>query len=67
MDLYRVVGEVFGADLVAGERYPLVSSLTVQFLRGLAISDVLRGESSERLVADWVAVVRAILEGKERP
>jgi AcrR family transcriptional regulator len=67
VDLYRVVGDVFGADLVADERYPLVSSLTVQFLRGLAISDVLRGERSERLVADWVAVVRAILEGKERP
>jgi len=62
VDLYRVVDDVFGADLVADERYPLVSSLTVQFLRGLAISDVLRGESSERLVADWAAVVRAIYE-----
>jgi hypothetical protein len=49
---------------VADERYPLVSSLTVQFLRGLAISDVLRGESSARLVADWAAVVRAIYERK---
>jgi hypothetical protein len=65
-DLYRVVGDVFGADAVSGERYPVVASLTVQFLRGLAISDVLRGERSgtERLVRDWAAVVRAILAGR---
>ncbi len=63
-DLYRVIDEVFGADLVHAERYPLVASLTVQFLRGLAISDVLRGEGgTERLIADWIAVARAILEG----
>jgi len=67
VDLYRVVGDVFGAELVAHERYPLVSSLTVQFLRGLAISDVLRGERRERLVADWVGVVQALFDGKERP
>jgi AcrR family transcriptional regulator len=64
MELYRVVGEVFGPDLVSAERYPLVASLTVQFLRGLAISDVLRGErSAERLVAGWAEVARAMLEG----
>lgn len=63
-DLYRVIGEVFGADLVSRERYPVVASLTVQFLRGLAISDVLRGErGTERLIADWSAIVRAVLEG----
>jgi AcrR family transcriptional regulator len=63
-ELYRVVGEVFGPDLVSAERYPLVASLTVQFLRGLAISDVLRGErSAERLVAGWAGVARAMLEG----
>lgn len=65
MDLHRVVGDVFGAELTAGPRYPLVAALTVQFLRGLAISDVLRGEhhGTARLVADWVAVARAILSG----
>ncbi|SMD22832.1 TetR/AcrR family transcriptional regulator [Kibdelosporangium aridum] len=63
-DLYRVIGEVFGEDLVTHERYPVVASLTVQFLRGLAISDVLRGEhGTGRLIADWVAVAKAILEG----
>lgn len=62
-DLYRVVGEVFG-DLASCARYPVVASLTVQFLRGLAISGVLRGEhGTERLIADWAAVVRAVLEG----
>jgi AcrR family transcriptional regulator len=65
-DLYRVIGEVFGEDLVSNERYPVVASLTVQFLRGLAISDVLRGErGTERLIADWAAVARAILEGSD--
>lgn len=64
VDLYRVVGEVFGPDVVSAERYPLVASLTVQFLRGLAISDVLRGEQgTEHLVAGWVEVVRTMLEG----
>jgi AcrR family transcriptional regulator len=66
-DLYRVIGDVFGEDLVTNERYPVVASLTVQFLRGLAISDVLRGElGTERLITDWVAVVRAVLEGAGR-
>jgi AcrR family transcriptional regulator len=66
VDLYRVVAEVFGDDLVSRERYPMVASLTVQFLRGLAISDVLRGErhGTERLIAEWVAVTRAILAGR---
>jgi AcrR family transcriptional regulator len=66
VDLYRVIGEVFGEDLVAADRYPMVASLTVQFLRGLAISDALRGErrGTERLIADWVAVARAILAGR---
>jgi len=65
-DLYRVVAEVFGEDLVASDRYPVVASLTVQFLRGLAISDVLRGErrGTERLLAQWAAVARAILDGR---
>jgi AcrR family transcriptional regulator len=65
-DLYRVVAEVFGTDLAASERYPMVASMTVQFLRGLAISDVLRGErtGTERLLEDWAAVTRAILAGR---
>lgn len=62
-DLYRVIDEVFGEDLMTNDRYPIVASLTVQFLRGLAISDVLRGErGTERLIADWVTVARSILD-----
>ncbi|MBE8523547.1 TetR/AcrR family transcriptional regulator [Amycolatopsis sp. H6(2020)] len=65
-DLYRVVDGVFGTELVGSDRYPMVASLTVQFLRGLAISDVLRGERSrtERLLEDWAALARAILAGR---
>lgn len=62
-DLYRVVDDVFGTELTAHPRYPRIASLTVQFLRGLAISDVLRGESraTEQLLRDWAAVVRAAM------
>lgn len=63
VELYRVVDEVFGPELVSSERYPLVAALTVQFLRGLAISEVLRGERGvERLIVGWVEVVRTMLE-----
>lgn len=61
-DLYRVVDDAFGAELVASPVYPHVASMTVQFLRGLAISDVLRGErvAADQLARGWAAVVRAI-------
>jgi hypothetical protein len=43
-----------------------VAALTVQFLRGLAISGVLRGErrGTGRLIGGWAAVTRAILVGR---
>ncbi|WP_433622241.1 TetR family transcriptional regulator C-terminal domain-containing protein [Nocardia sp. CA-120079] len=64
-DLYRVVAEAFGPELVTAARYPIVASLTVQFLRGLAISQVLQSEpdSADAIVAEWVGVVRALLSG----
>lgn len=65
-DLHRVLADVFGADVVAGQGYPVVASLTVPFLRGLAISEVLRDErhGAERLIRQWAAVTRAILAGR---
>ncbi len=62
-DLYRVVDEVFGAELAARPRYPAAASLTVVFLRGLALSRTLASESrADRLTEEWAGVVRAMLE-----
>ena len=65
-ELERVVDAVFGPELAATAGYGTAAALTVQFMRGLAISDVLRGErrQTDRLVRDWAAVVRAILAGR---
>ncbi len=62
-DLYRVVDEVFGAELTARPRYSAAAALTVVFLRGLALSRTLAGESrADRLTEEWAGVVRAMLE-----
>lgn len=63
-DLHRVVDGAFGPELAANPRYPQVVAMTVHFLRGLAISGVLRGErgASDQLVRGWAAVVRAIFQ-----
>jgi AcrR family transcriptional regulator len=62
-DLYRTVANVFGPELTARPRYRVAASLTVQFLRGLAISEVLRAEqnATDRLIEEWAAVVRSVL------
>ena len=62
-DIYRVVDEVFGAELTARPRYSAAAALTVVFLRGLALSRTLAGESrADRLTEEWAGVVRAMLE-----
>jgi AcrR family transcriptional regulator len=62
--LYAVVEAAFGPDLVAHPAFPRIAALTVQFLRGLAITQALRDTQSrtDALVHDWAAVVRAMLE-----
>lgn len=65
-DLHRVVDEVFGAELASHPRYPAVASLTVVFLRGLAISRALTSSSrTDRLMEEWAGVVREVLGAKE--
>ena len=65
-DLHRVVDEVFGAELASHPRYPAAASLTVVFLRGLAISRALTSSSrTDRLVEEWAGVVRELLGAKE--
>jgi hypothetical protein len=62
-DLYRVVGEVMGPELTSAAAYPAIAELTVQLLRGMAISDVLYREDTDRdaLLEQWGRIVRPLL------
>ncbi|MFG2001531.1 TetR/AcrR family transcriptional regulator [Spirillospora sp. NPDC048911] len=66
-DLYRVIGEVLGPEVTASPAYPMVADLTVQLLRGMAISAVLYREAAELepLLEQWATVIRTILARKE--
>jgi AcrR family transcriptional regulator len=63
-DLARVVDEAFGAPLTAHPRYRAIAGLTVQILRGLALTDALRDDpaSAERALADWTRLVHDLLD-----
>ncbi|MFI7017015.1 TetR/AcrR family transcriptional regulator [Streptomyces sp. NPDC050164] len=62
-DLYRVVDEVMGPELTTSPAYPAIAELTVQLLRGMAISDVLYREDTDRdeLLERWGRIVRPLL------
>ncbi|MDA8374485.1 MAG: TetR/AcrR family transcriptional regulator [Actinomycetota bacterium] len=61
-DLYRVVDNVFGEEFASRPRYPVAASLTVVFLRGLAISHSLASKSSaDQLMEEWAGLVREML------
>jgi len=62
-DLYRVVDQVMGPELTASPAYPIVAELTVQMLRGMTISDVLRRDDtgSNALLEHWARIVRPLL------
>lgn len=64
-DLYRVVDDVMGPELTASAAYPMVAELTVQLLRGIAISDLLSRETAGRdaLLEQWARIVRPLLTG----
>lgn len=66
-DLYRVVEEVMGPEPTASPAYPTVAELTVQLLRGMAISDVLSREEADRdaLLGQWARIVRPLLTGAD--
>jgi AcrR family transcriptional regulator len=68
-DLARVVDDVFGPPLTEHPRYRAVAGLTVQILRGLALTDVLRGdaESAQRALDDWTDMVHDLLAPLEDP
>lgn len=62
-EIDRVYAELFGkwAD---SEAYPVAAALTQNFLRGLAISENLRGSASRReaLITAWTDAMRTMLE-----
>jgi BetI-type transcriptional repressor, C-terminal len=68
-ELYAVIDGVFGPEIVAAPCYPLVVELTVQLMRGLAISAALheRVKEDEPLIDQWAQVVRSLLAADSPP
>ena len=64
-DLERVYLQLFG-KWTESEAYDEVVALTLNFIRGLAISDNIRSSARkrERLIAAWAEAMRTILETK---
>jgi AcrR family transcriptional regulator len=62
-ELYSMIDEVFGPQIVGSPCYRLVVDLTVQLVRGLAVTASLyeRADRDEPLVGQWVDLVRALL------
>jgi AcrR family transcriptional regulator len=62
-ELYSMIDEVFGPQIAGSPCYRLVVDLTVQLVRGLAVTASLyeRADRDEPLVGQWVDLVRALL------
>lgn len=70
VDALRAVSDAaFGHEIAAHRAYQRISALTLQFLRGLAITQSLRDTDAqtEALIKDWAAVVRLILAEPPEP
>ena len=66
-DLARVVDDAFGPALTGLPGYRAVARLTVQVLRGLALTDVLRTDQASAVAAldDWTDIVHRLLDPEE--
>jgi AcrR family transcriptional regulator len=62
-EIDRVYAELFG-EWSGSEAYPVVAALTQHFLRGLTISENLRGSAARRaqLISAWTDAMRMMLE-----
>ncbi|GAA1228963.1 TetR/AcrR family transcriptional regulator [Pseudonocardia alaniniphila] len=62
-ELHAVIDAIFGPEIAARPRYPIVVDLTVQLMRGLAISASLqeRVREEEPLIDHWADIVRGLL------
>jgi AcrR family transcriptional regulator len=67
-ELRAVIDAIFGPEIAARPRYPIVVDLTVQLMRGLAISASLqeRVGEEEPLIDHWADIVRGLLTA-DRP
>lgn len=61
--LHAVIDAAFGPDITGQPAYPRIAALTIQFLRGLAITRSLRDTDArtDALIHDWAGVVRLVL------
>jgi AcrR family transcriptional regulator len=62
-ELHAVIDAIFGLEIAARPHYPIVVDLTVQLMRGLAISASLqeRVREDEPLIDHWADIVRGLL------
>ncbi|MFD4431097.1 TetR/AcrR family transcriptional regulator [Nocardia sp. NPDC058497] len=62
-DLVRVVDELFGPEVVAHPRYPVIRDLTITVLRGTAAGRALHTSenSAHTTLREWAAIVRTLL------
>ncbi|HEY4420195.1 MAG TPA: TetR/AcrR family transcriptional regulator [Pseudonocardia sp.] len=62
-ELHAVIDAIFGPEIAARPGYPIVVDLTVQLMRGLAISASLqeRVREEEPLIDHWADIVRGLL------
>ncbi|MFE7723850.1 TetR/AcrR family transcriptional regulator [Nocardia rhizosphaerihabitans] len=62
-DLVRVVDELFGPEVVAHPRYPVIRDLTITVLRGTVAGRVLHTseKSARATLREWAAIVRTLL------
>ncbi|MFE6925559.1 TetR/AcrR family transcriptional regulator [Nocardia sp. NPDC057663] len=66
-DLVRVVDELFGPEVVAHPRYPVIRDLTITVLRGTAAGRVLHtSENAARTtLREWATIVRTLLADQD--
>jgi AcrR family transcriptional regulator len=61
--LYEMIDEIFGSEVVARPGYRAMVDMTVQFIRGLTISGTMQERSSTPgLVGGWAAAAKVILD-----
>lgn len=62
--LGAVIDHAFGEEIAKRQHYSQAVALTIQFLRGLAVTHSLRefDERSDALLDDWASVLRTLLE-----
>lgn len=66
-DLARVVDDLFGPELAGHPNFRSIARLTVQVLRGLALTDVLREDdaTARQALDDWTGIVHQLLAMQE--